>query len=236
LIEQEQEKEKSENNLGKLCALLVTQNVCTGKTCKNYGQTCLILRGQHHQKLDSNDILAWATAIDNKQATLEAAPNSIRGVPAGIKATKVTLQGNVTNTISHAPPFNFPYMPYMPYPGYHTPLPPYYPHGGSSPPHAPPPRMPSAQIRTSNPQSSPLDIALPSNGTHKVGQYLDWFIARHPTEVEMLTVVKAKLLATGTDMEGIQMMGIDDAKEWGIEWGVGGRLKRNIGRFLKGKD
>jgi hypothetical protein len=100
----------------------------------------------------------------------------------------------------------------------------------------PSPRTPSAQIRTSNPQSSPLNLATPSNGTHKVGQYLDWFIARHPVEVEMLTGVKAKLLATGTDMEGIQTMGIDDAKEWGIEWGVGGRLKRNIGRFLKGKD
>ena len=170
------------------------------------------------------------------QATLEAAPNSIRGVPAGTKATKVTLQGNVTNTISHAPPFNFPYMPYMPYSGYHTPFPPYNPHGGGSPPHVLPPRMLNAQIHTSNPQSSPLNLAMPSNGTQKVSQYLDWFIARHPAEVEMLTGVKAKLLTTGTDIEGIQMMGIDDAKEWGIEWGVGGRLKRNIGRFLKGKD
>ena len=236
MTEQEQEREKSEDNLGKLCALLVTQNVCTGKTCKNYGQTCLILRRQHHQKLDSNDILTWATAIDKTQATLEAAPNSIRGVPAGTKATKVTLQGNVTNTISQSPPFNFPYMPYMPYSGYHTPPMPYHPYSGGPSPHAQPPQMPSAQIRTANPQSSPLDITIPSNGIHKVGQYLDWFITRHPAKVEMLTGVKAKLLATGTDMEGIQTMGIDDAKEWGIEWGVGGRLKRNIGRFLKGKD
>ena len=213
MIEQEQETKKSENNLAKLCALLVTQNVCTGKTCKNYSQTCLILRGQHHQKLDSNDILAWATAIDKTQETLEAAPNSIRGVPAGTKATKVTLQGNVTNTISYAPPFNFSYMPYMLYSGYHTPFPLYNPHRRSSPPHVPPPRTPSAQIRTSNPQSSPLNLAMLSNRTQKVGQYLDWFIARHPAEVEMLTGVKAKLLTTGTDMEGIQTMGIDDAKE-----------------------
>ena len=51
----------------------------------------------------------------------------------------------------------------------------------------------------------------------------------------MLMTVKTKLVATGTDMEGIQLMTIGDAKEWGIEWGIGGRLKRNVSRFLKGK-
>ena len=127
-------------------------------------------------------------------------------------------------------------MPFMPYPGYHTPPPSYHPYYRGSPPHALPPQTPSTQVRTVNPQSSPPDITTPSNGTNKVRQYLDWFIARHPTEVETLTAVKAKLLATGTDMEGIQVMGIDDAKEWGIEWGVGGRLKCNVIRFMKGKD
>lgn len=222
--------------MSKLCALIVTQNVCTSKSCKNYGQTCLIFRGQQHQKLDSNDILVWATAIDNKHATLDAAPNSIRGMPAGTKTPKVN---DSNNTIQHSTPFNFPFMPFMPYPGYSTPPPPYYPgpHYGAPPPHAPPPQTPPAQVRTIvNPQSSPIDIAQPGNGTNKVAQYLDWFIARHPNEAETLTIVKAKLLATGTDMEGIQVMSVDDAKEWGVEWGIGGRLKRNIRRFLKGRD
>jgi len=30
-------------------------------------------------------------------------------------------------------------------------------------------------------------------------------------------------------------MGIEDAKEWGIEWGLGGHLKRKVSQFLKGK-
>jgi len=125
-------------------------------------------------------------------------------------------------------------MPFMPYPGYPTP-PPHYQHYGTPLPHGPPPQTPTAQNRTLNPQSSPIDIATPSNGTNKVAQYLDWFIKRHPAEVEMLMTVKTKLVATGTDMEGIQLMTIGDAKEWGIEWGIGGRLKRNVSRFLKGK-
>lgn len=117
----------------------------------------------------------------------------------------------------------------MPYPGYPTP-PPHYQHYRSPLPHAPPPppQTPTAQIHTLNPQSSPIDIATPSNRTNKVAQYLDWFIARHPAEVETLMAVKIKLLATSTDMEGIQLMSIEDAKEWGIEWGVGGCLKRNV--------
>lgn len=103
------------------------------------------------------------------------------------------------------------------------------PHYGGPPSHAPPPQTPPAQVRTNvNPQSSPIDVTQPGNGTNKVAQYLDWFIARNPNEAETLTTVKAKLLATGTDMEGIQLMSVDDAKEWGIEWGIGGRLKRNI--------
>jgi hypothetical protein len=221
--------------LHKLCNLLITQNVCTSKTCKNYGQTCLILQGQHHQKLDSNDILAWARAIENKLATPEAAPNSIRGVPAGTKTPKVNVQNNSNNTIQQSTPFNFPYMPFMPYPGYPTPPPHYQHYGGPLPQALPPPQTPTAQIHTLNPQSSPINIATPSNGSNKVAQYLDWFIARHPAEVEMLMTVKTKLLATSTDMEGIQLMSIEDAKEWGIEWGVGGRLKRNVSQFLKGK-
>jgi hypothetical protein len=221
--------------------LIVTQNVCTSKSCKNFGRTCLVFPGQHHQKLDSNAILAWATAIDNKQATLEAAPYSIRGVPAGTKTPKVDMQGNSNTGFQHlATPFNFPYMPFMPYPGYSTPPPPYHPmppHYGGPPSHAPPPQTPPAQVRTNvNPQSSPIDVTQPGNGTNKVAQYLDWFIARNPNEAETLTTVKAKLLATGTDMEGIQLMSVDDAKEWGIEWGIGGRLKRNISRFWKGRD
>jgi len=125
-------------------------------------------------------------------------------MPVGTKTPKVNVQSNSNNTIQQNSPFSYPFMPYLPYPGYHTPPPPYPQHHGGFPPSLPHPQTPSAQIRTSNPQSSPINFSTQSNGTPKVAQYMDWFIVRHPTEIEALTVVKARLLATGTDMEGIQ--------------------------------
>jgi hypothetical protein len=68
-----------------------------------------------------------------------------------------------------------------------------------------------------------------------VSDYMDWVIARHPSEVETLLKVKDRLLKDLVDLDIVRNMSKDDAVHWDIPWGLAKRLKRDVKAFVKGR-
>jgi hypothetical protein len=54
--------------------------------------------------------------------------------------------------------------------------------------------------------------------------------------IDSFALFNSKALISAKNMAAIiQLMSIEDAKKGGVEWDVGGSLKRNVSRFLKRK-
>ena len=201
---------------------LYAKHICTLKSCNNVGHYCLIHPGQIHAKLDANAFKLWDIAIKAGEATVVVPPMSVRGTPFGKKAPNVgpNAPSDIVGGSPFMPPFySFP-MGYPSYPPPHYPLHLQGPH-----------RSPTvATIQPNVVRSSPVDTT-----PETVSDYMDWVIARHPSEVETLLKVKDRLLKDLVDLDIVRNMSKDDAVHWDIPWGLAKRLKRDVKVFVKGR-
>src|SRR5271169_2941967 len=109
---------------------LIRRTKCEQKTCPNHDHNCLVMPGQKHHVLSSNDFTTWDRAIELGKTTLDLPPLSIRGSPVATRKSQVGISNQTNNnTMPFGFPTPFPFMggyPMSPYPLY-PPPPPYTP-------------------------------------------------------------------------------------------------------------
>jgi hypothetical protein len=221
-----------ENNV----AELIRRTKCDDKTCSNFGSNCIVQAGSH-SSIGSNQFIVWDNEIKRGKATLDAPSLSIRGVPVSQKKSKAAISNNNSNI----PIIPSPYPPYFSsYPTYFPPPQPYTPSPYS--PHFPlTPIAPMASTSYPNPihttptqstqPSSPIDFTIPK--AQNIGAYIDWLIKRIPNFTEALQDAKHKLIDECVDLDTLKSMTVEDAKHWGIKWGLGKLLIRDIKLYLR---
>ena len=225
----EEAHEREEARESNFIAELIKRWKCDTKTCKNFDHNCLILPGQKHHALSSNDFITWNKALQKGHATLDLPPLNVRGSPIAVRKSPVAITHQNT-----AVPFNmaFPQSPYPFMPQY----PPGYPYGPPHPPYTPPPvaqpiapPAPSLTPRKTL-RSSPIDLT--SDELRNVSAYMDWVIKNNPMEAEVFKETKAILVTAHADLGIVKALTTTDCVELDIPWGLGRRLKRDIGSYL----
>jgi len=149
-------------------------------------------------------------------------PMSLRGTPVTKKAPRIAPI-DASNNLSGSP-FTAPFFPFPL--GY----PPYLPHQYPSHVQVPHQSPTVATIQPNIARSSPVDTT-----PETVSDYMDWVIARHPSEVETLLKVKDRLLKDFVDLDIVRNMSKDDSVHWDIPWGLAKRLKRDVKAFVKAR-
>ena len=220
---------------------LIKRTKCDQRTCSSFDHNCLILPDQKHFILSANDFSKWDKAIEMGKATLDLPPLNVRGTPVASKKSQTSIANNNTTLFnsSFPPPYPFPPLPYSfppsPYPfagGYPMPGYPSYGH----PPVMPP--APATPVRQSVQSvfSSPID---PSSAVNKdVSGFMDAMIIKAKDDVQEvndLVKLKTGFEVNRPDMLVIKNMDTKDHDALGIPWGLGKRLSREAGEFLKKK-
>ena len=92
-----------------------------------------------------------------------------------------------------------------------------------------PPPAPSLTPRKTL-RSSPIDLT--SDELRNVSAYMDWVIKNNPMEAEVFKETKAILVTAHADLGIVKALTTTDCVELDIPWGLGRRLKRDIGSYL----
>ena len=191
---------------------------CDQASCKNIGNQCLVMHKVHHP-LNSSHMNLWNRAIQDRRATVDSPPLTVRPNPIVSKnnptseSTSPTLPSNWTQL-----PVQYIHHPYPP--PYHSSNLPYY----NSTPLSP-------KSISMHPDSSPVSSG--TNNAELLTAYIAWMTARTPSEAEILAKALEKLVDECYDLETIKTMSQSDWAGLEIPSGLGKRLSGNIKRFRK---
>ena len=70
-------------------------------------------------------------------------------------------------------------------------------------------------------------------GPKDLPAYFEWYIRRHPDEVEGLVNARIVLQKEMVDLGVLKNMSKEDCKDLNIPWALGRRLSRDLKDFLK---
>ena len=166
----EEVHEREEARESNFIAELIKRWKCDTKTCKNFDHNCLILPGQKHRALSSNDFVAWNKAMQIGDATLNLPPLNVRGSPVVVKKSPIiiTNQNTAVSFNIAFPQSSYPFMPQYPLGYSYGPPHPSY----TSPPIAQPIVPPtSSVIPRQILRSSPIDLT--SDAFRNVPSYMN---------------------------------------------------------------
>jgi hypothetical protein len=181
--------------------VLISRSLCYDEKCSNFHNYCLIGLDNQHYKITFDEIMLWAKAIRDGKAILFPPLLSDIGKPVPRDRVPPKDEPDSDDDCGGRQVVNV------------TPIVHY---------HYPPPTARYPQL------DRPLDR---DGKVYKdVVAFMERVIEVYSDDVE-LREIRRRLTNQRVDVEIIRDMTMEDALYWGIPWGLGKRLKRDVEKF-----